>query len=84
MRARPVSKSKAVDTASGAQAAVPSGTPGGTSTVTPAAAIATLARPPPEVKAATCWPGCRPGTPLPTERMVPATSRPGTYGQAGA
>ena len=59
-------------------------TPGGTSTVTSAAAIATSAMPPPGVNAATRSPACRSCTPLPTERMVPATSRPGTYGQAEA
>jgi hypothetical protein len=84
MRARSASKSRAVDTTRGAAAAVASGTPGGTSTVTPAAATATSARPPPGVNAATRSPTCRSGTPLPTERMVPATSRPGTYGQAEA
>ena len=39
---------------------------------------------PPGVNAATRWPAGRSGTPLPAERMVPATSRPGTYGQAEA
>jgi len=36
--------------------------------------IATSARPPPGVKAATRSPTCRSCTPLPTEQMVPATS----------
>jgi hypothetical protein len=45
MRARSVSRSSAVDTTTGAEAAVASGTSGGTWTVTPAAAIATSAMP---------------------------------------
>jgi len=53
MRARSVSRSRAVDTTRGAEAAIPSGTSGGTSTVTAAAATATSAMPPPGVNAAT-------------------------------